>query len=434
MAFKQSYSKPVESSTSNSFAGKYGLKKIAGMDKVGTECFIIPLDMQSGYSVLPYHALKKNGSDGFKGSRFNSQIACHRFNPETGEMSEELPLCCKLAQIEKDREPEKERSGYRAISFTNYRNVIPVLVLSTSEAAGKKPSLRNISLNGIDFSFLNLAKSSYEEELQKKVIKDMEKAGLLDDPDGMDPEELLGEVQKYLQHSIIRVTNEAGKAGTGIEYQKSFTIFPVSTPNIAKDSGETELISRLCQLLSGEINPAKFDAFFKKYPQLQAINNQVTDFLTLFNNEVDSLITEWTDEELQKYYNSFVDKQAQIQKYKDVNENNRAAEEEEVNFVSQDDPEPAKAIKVEVDEDDFATDEITLSDDEDFGFEAPSTEAKKAPKKELVGAVASSKSASASTSSDFNTADLEESSVLDEIDDLDDSDFESEEDDFGFEG
>ena len=101
MAFKRSWAHVKRAPEPTTFQGKYSLKRTAGMDRVGTECFVIPLDMAAGYSCLPYHSLKKNGDEGFHGSTFNSsKIACKRFDPETGELRKELPLCCKLAQLE----------------------------------------------------------------------------------------------------------------------------------------------------------------------------------------------------------------------------------------------------------------------------------------------------------------------------------------------
>ena len=103
--------------------------------------------------------MKKNGPDGFKGlNSGNAKIRCKAEDPATGERAEEEPRCCKLARLEKDRKPEKEDSVYIALSFTNKRYVIPVLVLSTTEEdARKKPSTIKVPLNGIDFSFLDLA-------------------------------------------------------------------------------------------------------------------------------------------------------------------------------------------------------------------------------------------------------------------------------------
>ena len=229
MAFKQSYEKPSRSNEPNTFAGKYGLRKAAGMENLGDECYVIPLDLQSGYSVLPYHTLKKCGSEGFKGYNFNNaKIACKAFDPNTGERLEEEPLCCKLARLEKDRRPEKEDSVYRAISFSSQRYVIPVMVLSSCEDdVKKKPSMRKVSLKGVSFSFIDLVSGTYESEIVDAIIKTLEKEGVIEHKDELEEEELLGLVKNYLQHSIIKVSNEGTKI-KGIPYVKGFDIIPVS--------------------------------------------------------------------------------------------------------------------------------------------------------------------------------------------------------------
>lgn len=413
MAFKQSYSKPARrSSEPSTFAGKYSLKKIAGLDEIGKECYVIPLGMQEGYSVLPYHTLKKNGPDGFKGFNFgNAKIRCKAYDPATGERAEEEPLCCKLARLEKDRKPEKEDSVYRALSFTNKRYVIPVLVLSTTEEdARKKPSMRKVSLNGIDFSFLDLASSSYEEEFQNAVITQLIKDGVIEHEEDLPEEELLTHVQKYLQHAVIKVSLVKSNL-PNIPYTKAFDIIPVSNEFLGKDSGEGKTITWLCKLLAGEVSPAKLNAFYETYPILKTINNQVIDYQQLFDDNVDSLVMDYEDEELQKYYDDYVEKQQQMIEYKEYNEKARANTEEEVSFRN------APSRRVVEDEEDFTAD--------DFPGEPVATKARTAVATKPKQVV-----------EDFDTTDLEESPDLDEMS-FSDEDFELDEDDvsnFGFEG
>lgn len=79
MAFKRSWAHVKRAAEPTTFQGKYSLKRVAGLSDIGKECFVIPLDMENGYSCLPYHTLKKNDSEGFHGSTFNSvKIKCKK--------------------------------------------------------------------------------------------------------------------------------------------------------------------------------------------------------------------------------------------------------------------------------------------------------------------------------------------------------------------
>ena len=447
MAFKRSWTHVRRAAEPTTFAGKYGLKRVAGLTDVGKECFAIPLDMANGYSCLPYHTLKKNDSEGFHGSTFNSvKITCKRYDPETGEVSKELPLCCKLAQMEKDRIPEQEESGKRAITFASFRYVFPVLILSTTEDnPKKKPTLKKLSLNGIGFSFLDLAESSYEEEFRDKVISELVKAGEVDDPEEMEQEELMQKVADYVSHSIIKIANVAAKS-PAIPYQKSFDIIPVTHKLIGAESGEQSAIRVLCKLLAGEYRPEQYDKIYAKYPALQEINNQVIDFLELYNDNVDSLVEPWNDEELQKYYNAFLAKQNQIEEYKKVNEAQRASEEsEEVAFVGR----PVKEFEDEDDEDDeiFAAPKSTVKKavdpdvediDADFGdiddemesFDEIETPIAKPVKKAAPKKVAVAAGKAEISEDDFSMDDLETSSDLDSIESVLDEEFDEGEDSF----
>ena len=443
MAFKQSWSHVKRASEPTTFSGKYGLKRAAGLDSEGKECFVIPLDMASGYSCLPYHSLKKNDSEGFHGSPFAStKITCKRYDSETGEVSKELPLCCKLAQMEKDRLPETEDSSKRALSFTSFRYVFPVLVLSTTETdPNKKPTLKKLSLEGINFSFLDLAESTYEEELKTKVIEALVEAGTIEDPESMDPQELMEEVARYISHSIIKVSNVKSKT-PAIPYQKSFRVVPTSNELIGATSGEQAAIKVLCKLLAGEYSLEQIDKAYKKYPNLQEINNQVIDFLQLFNDNVDSLSEDWTEDELKKYYDEFVARQAQIEKYKAVNETSEDDDDEEVvvrtNVAEdEDDDEDINFASSLEGDDELDSVEIDSTDDdsdiEDEIEEVPFDEIEepvKPAKKATSKKAASKKVAVAAGSSDeFDLDDLEPASSSDDVE-LDESDFAMGDDDF----
>lgn len=390
MAIRRSYSAPAKSAEPTTFAGKYSLKNKAGLDAINKDAYVMPLDMASGYVELPYHTLKKCADGtGFKNSQFGAKIACHKFDKNTGEVVDQLPLCCRLAQMEKDRLPDKDKSGHRAISFTSRRNVIPVLVLSTTETdSSKKPSLRKVSIkNGVDFSFIDISSSAYEE-FTKDVQSTMETEGIIECADDMDQEELAQEVAKYLQGSIIKISNIAAR-NKGIPYEKSFKAIPLTNNMVAKESGEGKILTYVSQVLNGTFPQAKLSALFEKYPEVQTINNQAIDFLELFNSEVDNLVSDWTNEELQSYYNTFLEKQGVVNQYKSDKS------EEAVSFTT---PTPAASVD---EEDEFAD---------------------VAPAKAQTATATVEKS---EDEFDYATSDLEESSILNDEDFAED-DFEIE--------
>lgn len=383
MAIRRSYSTPAKSNEPTSFAGKYSLKNKAGLDAINKDAYVIPLDMSNGYVEIPYHTLKKCADGtGFKNSQFNAKIACHKFDKNTGEVVDQLPLCCRLAQAEKDRLSDKDKSMYRALSFTARRNVIPVMVLSTTETdSNKKPSLKKVSVkNGIDFSFIDMSSNAYDE-FTKSVQETMETEGVIDSPDDMDDEDLAQAVAEYLQKSIIKISNVAGR-NPGIPYEKAFRAISISNQLVAKESGEQKLLHYVSQVINDTFPAAKLSALFEKYPEIQAINNQVIDYLQLFNTEVDSLVSDWTEDELQGYVNTFLEKQGVVNQYKSEKP------EEAVSFKE-------SAPSTEVDE-----------------FEAAPASAKS------VTAVAEK----SEDEFDYSTSDLEESSILDD-DEFQDDDF-----------
>ena len=402
MAIRRSYSAPAKSTEPTTFSGKYGLKNKAGLDEVNKDAYVIPLDMSNGYVEIPYHTVKKCADGtGFKNSRFNVKIACHKFDKNTGEVVDQLPLCCRLAQAEKDRITDKEKSNYRAVSFTARRNVIPVMVLSTTETdTSKKPSLKKVSIkNGIDFSFIDMSSIAYEE-FTKDIQETMETEGIIDSPDDMDKEELAEAVAQYLQKSIIKVSNVPGRT-KDIPYEKAYRAIPVSNQMVAKESGEQKLINCVMQVINDKYPSDKLPALFEKHSEIKAINNQVIDFLELFNVEVDNLVSDWTDDELQAYMDSYLEKQGVVNKYK-----SEKVVEEKVTFK-----EPVKATKAIAEDDDFEVPSTTstatavVEDD----FELPSDE-------------------KSEESFDYSTSDLEESPILSDSD-FSDDDFEMEDGD-----
>ena len=79
------------------------------------------------------------------------------------------------------------------------------------------------------------------------------------------------------------------------------------------------------------------------YKDNQEIQNKICEFLDLFNIEVDNMFNDWTEKDLQEYYNSAigVDIKAPIKAPKDPS----AEEEEVVEEIEEEEEKPSKPAK-----------------------------------------------------------------------------------------
>lgn len=379
MVARKSYSVVTPQKEPTTFSGKYGLRNQADLDKVGREAFVIPIDITNGYVEIPYHTVRvaSNGK-GFNDASYNIKVACHKYDKETGDVVDNAPLCCVLAQKEKDRIPEKEKSGRRALSFQSTRIIIPVMVLSSIETdKDKKSSLKKISIkNGVNFSYIDLSESAFKD-LNKGIVDAMETEGIIDSPEDLSDEELNETAVKYLANSVIKITNVEGRT-KDIKYEKTYRVIPISNQQVAKESNEQKVISHVAKLANNMFPKEKLPDLFAKYPEIQDINNQIIEYLELFNNEVSSIVNDWTDEQLQAYYNSYVEQQTVVDTYKTQTDT------------------PAETTTLEFDDFEGGSDSSTNTsvDEEEF---------------------------------DFSSSDLEESSILDDTD-FNEDDFELDED------
>jgi len=211
--------------------------------------------------------------------------------------------------------------------------------------------------------------------------------------DDLSPEDKAEEVAKALQASIIKITNEKGRS-SNIKYERAYKAIPLTNPQVAKESNEAKLIEYLTMVVNGSFPAAKLDSLYEKAPIVKEINGQAIDFLDLFNKEVDSLVQDWTDDELQKYYDSYLEKSGVKALYKSTE-----AVEEEVEFENTANA-PAKTAK-----------KVEVVDDFDFAEEA---------KKEASAVAVAEKS---EEEFDYNASDLEDSNILEDAD-FEEEDFE----------
>ena len=318
MAFKRTSAKSLVSNNAKRFSQAYKFSTKANFD-VGKDAYVLFLGLESGYYETPCHMVrphKVNGQlVGFGNTTFNVYLKCKGIDEE-GNKTESL--CCKLAQLEKERIPDKEESAKRIISFTSYRVHIPVLILGNSLNDKKKDTypvskvsiLNNLrSESGLNFAYIEMAQSSFKNDIITAYGNKLKEDGILDYELDDNSEEFFEEVLKRLPNTVVKVRG-VSKQGFSAAL-KEYSFFPFDNPSIASASpeGEREAI----------IN----------YKDNQEIQNKVCEFLDLFNIEVDNMFNDWTEKDLQEYYNSAIgaDLKAPIKTTKETSEKVEVVEE-----------------------------------------------------------------------------------------------------------
>ena len=296
MAFKRTGAKALINNNTTRFSQAYKFSAKANFKEAGRDAYIIILGLESGYYETPCHTIrthKVNGKTiGFGNTNFNVYLKCKGVDEE-GNKTESL--CCTLAQLEKERIPEKTDSGKRIISFTSYRVDLPVLILSNSLNDKKKVTypISKVSIlndlrseNGLNFAYLEMASSSFKKDIIQAYGNKLKEDGILDYELNEESEEFFEEVLKRLPNTVIKVRSVAK---TGFDYPlKDYSFFPFDNPTIASASPEGER-----EAIIG-------------YKDNEEIQNKICEFLDLFNVEIDSMFNDWSEKELQEYYNSAI--------------------------------------------------------------------------------------------------------------------------------
>ena len=334
MAFKRTSAKALVSNNATRFSKAYKFSTKANFD-VGKDAYILILGLESGYYETPCHRVlphKVNGQlVGFGNTSFAVYLKCKGIDEE-GNRTESL--CCTLAQLEKDRIPDKEESGKRIVSFTTYRIHLPVLILGNSLTDKKKDTypvskvsiLNNLrSESGLNFAYIEMASSSFKKDIIQAYGKKLKEDGVIDYELDEESEEFMDEVLQRLPNTVVKV-HGVSKQGFNAAL-KEYSFFPFDNASIASGSpeGEREAI----------IN----------YRDNQEIQNKICEFLDLFNIEVDNMFNDWTEKDLQEYYNSAIgtDIKAPIKAPKEEAE--EVVEEiEEVEEVEEKPIKPVKAV------------------------------------------------------------------------------------------
>ena len=338
MAFKRTNFKSLTNTNKARFSSDYRFSKKASFE-VGKDAYIILLGLESGYFETPCHQVKPHKVNGkmigFNNSSFATYIKCKGVD-ENGNRKESL--CCTLAQLEKERIPDKEESAKRIISFTGYRVHLPVLILGNSlgdKNKGTYPVSKVSILNdlrsekGLNFAYIEMASSSFKNEILSAYGKKLKEEGILDYEMEETSEEFMQEVCNRLSKTVIKVH---GISKTGFQAAlKEYSFFPFDNPSIASASPEGER-----EAIIG-------------YKDNQEIQNKICEFLDLFNIEVDNMFNDWSEKDLQEYYNSAigVDLKSSMVDKKVTNEtsNPDIAEAEIIEEIGAKDEEPSKAVE-----------------------------------------------------------------------------------------
>lgn len=295
MAFKRTSAKALVSNNSKRFSQAYKFSTKANFE-VGKDAYVLFLGLESGFYETPCHMVrphKVNGQlVGFGNTTFPVYLKCKGVDEE-GNKTESL--CCTLAQLEKERIPDKEESAKRIISFTSYRVHIPVLILSNSLNDKKKGTypVSKVSIlndlrgeNGLNFAYIEMAQSSFKKDIIQAYGNKLKEDGILDYELNDESEEFFEEVLNRLPNTVIKVRG-VSKQGFNAAL-KEYSFFPFDNASIASGSPEGER-----EAIIG-------------YKDNQEIQNKVCEFLDLFNLEIDNMFNDWTEKDLQEYYNSAI--------------------------------------------------------------------------------------------------------------------------------
>ena len=252
------------------------------------------MGLETGFYETPCHRVNTHRVDGktigFNGFQFPVNIKCKGIDSEGNLTSS---LCCTLAKMEKERFSEADEYAKRVIGSRTTRIHLPVLVLGNSLDDDSKISypVSKVALkkdlaseSGLKFSFIELSATTFKKDILNAYGKKLQEDGILDYDMSEDSEDFMEEVVKRLSNSIIKV-HGGTKQGFNAAI-KEYSFFPLSNPAIASQSPEGER-----DLIVNFKNNAK-------------ISQQISEYLTLFDSEVDNLVLNWTEKDLQEYYNS----------------------------------------------------------------------------------------------------------------------------------
>lgn len=339
MAQRQSVTQVAqESGAQKFFSSEYGFKKKANFG-VGSEVYIIPLDIQNGIFTEMYHDVQPKAKNvGLRG-QYATPVKCTKASGTC--------KACELASIMYEKYPKTgdekkdlENAKKRIVNFAKQRVWIPVMILGNSETDPKKKIAPNkVSLRTYDFSYLEMSNKQYKEELFNVLANKLKDDGVIEYD--LSEEEVQQEVGKALSQMVIRVRGvESSFKGRA---KKEYSFIPFSMQSLGASTGEHDAI----------VN----------YMKNTTINNAVVDFITLFSSEVDTLTYTIPDAELEAYVLEANEKSENMSAFKQA-----TAEEEQAQLAQEPEytQEQFEKEASAVDEVLLTDDDITFDTDEDF--------------------------------------------------------------------
>ena len=360
MAYKRTSFNQLSSQKREYFAGKYKFSKVIKFE-VGSEAYVIPLGLETGYYETPCHRVdthKVNGQEiGLNGSTYSTYIKCGGVD-ENGNRQESL--CCQLAQKCKEMYPNKEDFGKRIIGASSSRVQLPVLILGNSlkEQKPSYPVSKVSILNdlhseaGLKFAYIDMSSSSFAQEIVQTYGKKLKEDSIIDYDMDENSDEYLDEVRNRLTETVIKVQGYEKKGFKGA--MKKYSFFPFSNPAVASQSPEGEREAIL------------------KYKSHKEIAAKINEFLTLFDVEVDNIISSCDDKTLQEYFNSAMG--LALKSDKETAESKVKKEEEKIEIIQssselEQDDNYLDSVLQKVDEsaDEIETSEIDFEYSEDEG-------------------------------------------------------------------
>lgn len=292
MAFKRTSFSALKSQKKEYFESIYKFSKKVPNFKEGSDVYVLPLGLESGFYETPCHRILPHKVDGqtigYGGSSYAVYVKCTGIDEEGNKIDS---LCCQLAK------KERERCGddwtKRIIGAQSRRIHLPILILGNSIGDNSKTSypITKVSIlndykseSGLKFSYLDMAASSFMNDIILAYGRKLKEEGVLDYEMDEEGEEFYNEVRERLRKTVIKI-HGVSKQGFSAA-MKEYSFFPFDNPTIASGSGEEE---------------RKAITLYYKHKGIMA---KVDEYLQLFNIEVDNLIRNWNEKDLIEYYNS----------------------------------------------------------------------------------------------------------------------------------
>ena len=294
MAFRRTSFSALKTQKKEYFESIYKFSKKVPNFKEGSDVYVLPLGLEQGFYETPCHRILPHKIDGqtigYGGSNFAVYVRCNGVDEEGNKTD---TLCCQLAKRERERCGEDWAK--RIIGPQSRRIHLPILILGNSIGDNSKISypITKVSIlneykseSGLKFSYLDMAASSFMNDIILAYGRKLKEDGVLDYEMSEDSEDFYNEVRERLRRTVIKI-HGVSKQGFSAA-MKEYSFFPFENPTIASGSGEEE---------------RKAITMYYKHKGIMA---KVDEYLQLFNIEVDNLIKPWNEKDLIEYYNSAV--------------------------------------------------------------------------------------------------------------------------------